>query len=171
MDTGCYTINAVRWIMGAEPTSVTDVSIKKAKHDQIDLETRAEFEFPSSPGEADTPRIGVVEHSLGSSLFSSRLIPRIHVETATHILSLSVFIAPWIFHSIRVTEKATGKVVRVEKVYGTLGWTTYTYQLDAFVKAVRTGEKAPGWVTGEDIVGNMKAIDMLYEKAGLLPRE
>ncbi|RUS26101.1 NAD(P)-binding protein [Jimgerdemannia flammicorona] len=172
MDTGAYTLNSVRWLLGAEPVRVTSAAVTKFSktHDQIDVETTAELEFPPAAG-SDTPRTATVEHSLGSSWLSpSRFLGFLRAETETHTLIYWNFIAPYFWHSIRITDKATN-VVSYEKVYGTTGWTTYTYQLEAFVKAVRTGEKAPGWITDEELVGNMTAIDLVYEKLGLLKRE
>jgi predicted dehydrogenase len=55
------------------------------------------------------------------------------------------------------------------------GYSTYKYQLDAFIKAVKSGGKdtssIPGWVSGEDSVANMAAIDAIYMHAGMKIRE
>ncbi|KAF9351348.1 hypothetical protein BGX26_010640, partial [Mortierella sp. AD094] len=78
------------------------------------------------------------------------------------------------YHYLTVKDKATGKSENLPKVYGE-GYSTYRYQLEAFVKAVKSGgkdvESIPGWVTGEDSVLNMAAIDAVYTKAGMKLRE
>ncbi|KAH8684426.1 putative oxidoreductase [Tricladium varicosporioides] len=84
-----------------------------------------------------------------------------------------------------VLKKWTGKERRwkgvpdVKKVYtwpveegseakkGEDWWTTYRYELEEFVDRVK-GRKGNGvWMSGEDSIGQMKAIDSVYEKAGL----
>jgi predicted dehydrogenase len=77
---------------------------------------------------------------------------------------LSVFnpIAPQIFHRLTVR---TDTGTRSERLRGD---STYTYQLRAFVAAVRSGTPLP---TGpDDAVLNMRVIDAVYAKAGLQPR-
>ena len=69
----------------------------------------------------------------------------------------------------------SGRVVRKwenresVKDYGPSGkedWTTYRWQLEAFVEKIRAG-KPEVWVSGEESTKQMKALDMIYEKAGL----
>jgi len=45
-------------------------------------------------------------------------------------------------------------------------WTTYRYQLEAFVDRVR-GRAPQTWVSREDSVANMEWIEKIYEKAGI----
>ena len=45
-------------------------------------------------------------------------------------------------------------------------WTTYRYQLEAFIAKVR-GEEPPHWIELEESVATMKLIDQVYDKAGL----
>lgn len=53
------------------------------------------------------------------------------------------------------------------------GYSTYRYQLEAFVSAVRGAntDTIPGWVSGEDSFKNMTAVDAVYKKAGMKVRE
>ncbi len=78
-----------------------------------------------------------------------------------------------LYHYITIKDKATG-ASETQKVYGD-GYMTYKYQLEAFVKAVKSGgkdtESIAGWVTGEDSVANMTAIDAIYTAAGMKVRE
>lgn len=74
-------------------------------------------------------------------------------------------------------DKATGKTENLPKQYGEGGFSTYTHQLEAFVKAVKSGNNKdvvnaiPGWVTGEDTIANMRVVDAVYKKAGMILRE
>jgi predicted dehydrogenase len=75
-----------------------------------------------------------------------------------------------------VQDKATGRTENLPKQYGE-GFSTYKYQLEAFVKAVKSGNNKdvinsiPGWVPGEDSIANMKVIDEVYTRAGMKLRE
>ena len=71
------------------------------------------------------------------------------------------------WHSIRVTPKQ-GKA-RTEKFYkfangkGEDWWSTYRYQLEAFVDRVR-GRDPQTWISGEDSIEQMAAVEKIYEK-------
>ena len=103
-----------------------------------------------------------------------------------HVVSKEVilwnFVAPSIWHRIDVVEehavrvRESGEVVKrwkekeAIKEYGPKGkewWTSYRWQLEAFVDRIKGRDGVGAWVEGEDSVGAMKAIDMVYEKAGL----
>ncbi|KAK1676450.1 putative oxidoreductase [Colletotrichum godetiae] len=49
---------------------------------------------------------------------------------------------------------------------GEFWWTSFRYQLEAFVNRIK-GRETHYWVTGEDSIKQMKMIDMAYEKSGL----
>ena len=117
---------------------------------------------------------------------------RIVLENAT--ITFPNFVGPWLNHSITVTDKFTNKVTKKFSQYtdgphwGTRGqrwWTTYRYQLEAFVdgvRAVQSGErtvkevdegKVAGlpWVPLRESVAEMGIIDAVYVKAGLPVRK
>jgi predicted dehydrogenase len=86
-----------------------------------------------------------------------------------------------VYHYISITDKATGKAEYrkqysagpiwgdVETSSGKGGrsfWSTYRYQLEAFVSKLK-GKEPAFWVTGEESINQMKSIDAIYEKAGL----
>jgi predicted dehydrogenase len=80
------------------------------------------------------------------------------------------YIAPTLYHSITVTT-TENKKSRVEKAYtfpdlGEPWWTTYRYQLEAFVNKVK-GRTPHAWVTKEDSIKNMEAIESVYAKVRL----
>ena len=92
------------------------------------------------------------------------------------------FIAPFFWHRIDVVDEHTvrveesGKIIKqwkqkaVIQEYGPPGkefWTSYRWQLEAFVDKIKGRDEVGVWVSGEDSIKQMKAIDMVYEKAGL----
>lgn len=70
---------------------------------------------------------------------------------------------PQSFHRVTVRTKEGKRRERVK------GDATYTYQLRAFVAAVRNG--APLLTPLSDSVANMRVIDEVYKKAGLDVRQ
>jgi predicted dehydrogenase len=147
MDMGCYVINIVRWLAESEPTVVSaEARLSSA---DVDRWMRAELRF----ADGRTARITC-------ALLSSALLclgARVWGSAGT----LRVFnpIAPQYFHRLTVR---TAEGVRREKVAGDA---TYTHQLRAFARHVRSGE--PITTDARDAVANMRVIDAVYRKAGL----
>ena len=81
-------------------------------------------------------------------------------------LTLRNYLFPFVYHHIHVAPTATaaGGTPRTERHYGG-GETTFELQLRAFVAAVRRG--APFPTTAADAAANMRAIDAIYDAAGL----
>ena len=113
--------------------------------------------------------------------------PVVSIELEKAKIVFDNFVVPTYMHSITITEKhqdgkLTGKK-HTEKTFtngpqwGTRGedwWTTYRYQLEAFVDAVRAkerGEEYKGpWMSLEESEKVMELIDNVYQKAGLPKR-
>ena len=88
---------------------------------------------------------------------------------------------PHLYHYISVTDKRNGKT-EIKKQYkggpkwgtvmtsdgqgGQSSWSTYRWQLEAFVSKCK-GEEPAAWVTNEESITQMETIDMIYEHAGL----
>ncbi|KAJ7739835.1 hypothetical protein B0H16DRAFT_1274942, partial [Mycena metata] len=77
------------------------------------------------------------------------------------------YLLPSVYQSITVK---TGSKSRVEKAYtfpdlGEPWWSTYRYQLEAFVNKVK-GRPTHAWVTKEDSIENMEVIESVYAKVG-----
>lgn len=103
------------------------------------------------------------------------IIPRlegvfVHVVCEQGVVHMINFPAPVIYHYITVTPHVGKK--RTEKAYSFLPgssakgeewWSSYRYQLQAFVDKVR-GRVPQTWVTGEDSVQNMFWIEKIYEE-------
>ncbi|CAD0088102.1 unnamed protein product [Aureobasidium vineae] len=96
------------------------------------------------------------------------------------------FPGPYLNHSINVRDNATGVTTKHQALVdgpqwlnrGEKWWTTYRYQLEAFVDRVRgvqsgnsvaEAEELDGlpWVSMQDSIAVMGIIDKVYEKAGL----
>lgn len=86
---------------------------------------------------------------------------------------------PNLGHSITITDKASGNK-KVEKAFvdgdqwgnrGESWWTTYRWQLEAFVDMVRATEAGSSysgpWMSLEESEKLMEVIDAVYDKAGL----
>ncbi|KAK0863836.1 hypothetical protein LTS02_006394 [Friedmanniomyces endolithicus] len=117
-------------------------------------------------------------------LWEGTITVTIELEKATIVFPN--FPGPWLSHSITVTDRGTGKVTK-HSAYtdgpqwlrrGARWWTTYRYQLEAFVdrvRAVQSGRSLRGaeemeglpWVGLEESEAVMALADQVYEKAGL----
>ncbi|KAF9113695.1 hypothetical protein BGX27_000966 [Mortierella sp. AM989] len=174
MDCGCYTINSIRYFTGLEITSV-EKAVPKLIIENIDGRMDAVLHLKR---EDDTVVEATVNASLTNPWFSIQTyrdaMPRFIAETDDKIFTFGIFLMPAYYHYISIKDKATGKTENLPKVYAE-GYTTYRYQLEAFVRAVKSGGKdttsIPGWVTGEDSLLNMTAIDSVYMKAGMKLRQ
>ena len=151
MDAGCYAINIVRALTGAEPDVVSAQA--KLMSPDVDRMMTAELRFPSGA----TGRVM-------ASMFS------------THVISLSVRargttgdvrafnpVMPKLLGSMRIRRAGQRHVERPTRS------DTYAHQLDAFLAAVRDGQPFPSTVA--DAVRNMAVIDSMYRAAGLQPRQ
>ncbi|MFN8495131.1 MAG: Gfo/Idh/MocA family oxidoreductase [Caldilineaceae bacterium] len=147
MDLGCYTVNLIRYLAGAEPTVVRAQA--KLAAPQVDRSMEADFRFPN----------GCTAHILNSFL-SPNLI-RITAKAICERGELYI-LNPFVPHRLHWLTVRTAAGKRRERFPGE---TTYTHQLRAFVQAVRGEATIP--TDGVDGVANMRVIDAIYEKAGL----
>ena len=117
MDAGCYTVNMVRWLAGAEP-EVVSAQARLAKPN-VDRYMRADLRFP----DGRTARVT-------ASLFSARLLAvgRGAQGSAGEMRVLNP-LAPHFYHSLKVVRP--GRTTR-ERIAGEA---TYTHQLRAFARA------------------------------------
>jgi len=172
----------MRYLASANPTSV--ISATPINHipqssppsfkPDIDRGTTATLAFPNDITGTLTCDLAVPPYF--------GFIPRLpslsaKVECEGGDIEIYNYIMPILYHSITVTKKtANKKETRVEKVYqfsdakvegkGEVWWTTYRYQLEAFVDRVK-GRKPQTWVEKEDSITNMEWIEKIYEKTGL----
>src|SRR3954454_17800297 len=154
MDLGCYCVHVIRSVdglQGAEPSLVAAKATERAGRPQVDESFEAEFRLPTGvpacahvdmAAQAFEMTIGVTG-SRGSALFADFVHPQ---------------------DDDRLTITVDGR----EHVEQLSRRSTYSYQLEAFVAAVRDGRPFP--TTTADTIATMRLIDACYRYAGLLPR-
>ncbi|KAI0344543.1 NAD(P)-binding protein [Trametopsis cervina] len=180
MDLGCYAMNVLLYFAGTSPVCVTsataDVFVPRSRSPDmdaglVDAGMHATLLFPNSVTASLTthlgapPRLGFVP-----------IVPEMSVVVTGEEGEMELFnhVMPSVYHSISVTRFEGGKREgkRVERVYkpkegrGEEWWSTYRYQLEAFVDRVR-GREPACWVTPEDSVNTMEWVERVYEKSGL----
>ncbi len=150
MDAGCYPVHIVRTFAGRDPT-VTQATAR-LRTPGVDRFVQAELSF----GAGTTGRVT-------ASMWSSSVLRSSAAVTGErgrmHILNP---IGPQVFNLVTVK---SAKGTRRDRVRGDA---TYSYQLAAFVAAVRRG--VPPLTPPADSVANMRVIDDIYRAAGLEPR-
>ena len=147
MDAGCYTVNMVRWLAGAEPEVVS--ARARLTSPNVDRYMRAELRFP----DGRTARVT-------ASLFSAQLLAiKAWVQGSGGEMHVFNPLAPHFYHSLKVAKP--GKTTR-ERIRGDA---TYTHQLRAFAEHVRGG--VPMSSDARDAIANMSVIDAIYRAAGL----
>ncbi|MGK8524006.1 Gfo/Idh/MocA family protein [Nocardia asteroides] len=151
MDAGCYAVHMARVFGGEEPEVVAATA--KLRGPRIDRAMSAELRFPSG----HTGRVRC-------SMWSSDLL-RIGARVVGDRGELRVLnpVAPQLPRRLSV-RSPRGR--RTEK---TSRRSTYAYQLDAFVAAVRHGEPVP--TSPDDAVATMSVINAIYAAAGLPLRQ
>src|SRR5262249_51448694 len=135
----------------------------------IDRGMEATLEFPNSV-------IVKLRADLGYPFTLIPGLPDIKATVTCERGSIEIFnyIVPTVYHWIRVTkngEAGTKPTVTILKAYkfedgegkGEDWWTTFRYQLEAFVDKVRN--RTPHtWVTAEDSIANIRWIEEIYAK-------
>jgi len=112
-------------------------------------------------------------------------LPMITVDLEKAIVVFYNAMMPHLYHYITVTEKDTGKTHTIkqysggplwdniptsnEKKGGDTRWSTYRYQLEAFVMKCK-GQEPPVFVSHEESINQMETIDQMYQVSGLGPR-
>jgi predicted dehydrogenase len=147
MDIGCYAINMVRFLAGAEPEVLRAEA--RLSSPKVDRWMTADLRFP----DGRTGRITC-------SLFSATLL-QLRVVVRGDAGEMRVFnpLAPHFYHRLSLRTPSGTTTERIA------GDATYTYQLRAFVDAVRSRSALP--TDASDGIANMRVIDAIYQKAGL----
>jgi predicted dehydrogenase len=151
MDLGCYAVNLIRFITGAEP-EVTQAEVRLVS-DNIDRWTRAELMF----ADGATAR-------LTCSMLTPRLLNfgcRVDGEKGKVIIHNPYM--PHLFNILRIDTKS-----RKQRGMQPRGESTYYYQLKAVSEAIQGKPLHVG--TAQDAVKNMRVIDEIYLQAGLSAR-
>jgi len=157
LDAGCYAINMVRSVIGAEPDVVDGRARVTAQG--VDRAFSGRLRFPPSATGA-TGATGAIR----CSLMSRRLLS-LHLDVRGEQGRMRAFnpLMPKLFGHITID--AGGR----RRTESPLASDTYAHQLDAFVSAINDGRPFPS--TADDAVRNMTVIDNCYRAAGLQPRQ
>ncbi|KAM6497057.1 NAD(P)-binding protein [Amanita muscaria] len=174
MDMGCYTLNCIRYLSSSNP-----VSVLSASHD-LYVPRHSPPSFASNMDRGSTATLELpndVTAQINCDLSQPGFkFPRISAKVECEGGSIEIFnfVMPVIYHSITVQKR--GQSIRTEKAYtfeegkmegkGEDWWTTYRYQLEAFVDKLR-GRTPQTWLNKEDAIANMEWIERVYEKTGL----
>ncbi|EGN98488.1 hypothetical protein SERLA73DRAFT_183526 [Serpula lacrymans var. lacrymans S7.3] len=194
MDCGCYPLSCLRYLTSANPISVNDAKATVYRRNTlIDTGMAVNLTFPSASPSSSPPESQPEEPVTATLVadFATPWIlgvlprmPRIFVlaECEQGSVEMFNFVMPVIYHYIQI-RPLQGKA-RTEKVYsfrtathkgtsedqnekkGEEWWSTYRYQLEAFVDKVR-GREPQTWVSREDSIANMEWIEKIYEKTNL----
>jgi predicted dehydrogenase len=154
MDLGCYSLHTMRGLAGyagGEPTLVSATGGERAGHPGVDEWVTATLQFPSGVTGTAGCNMASDHHQM-----SHRLI-----GTAGEAV-ITDFVNPHNDDRLIVTTNAGTRTERLGQR------SSYTYQLEAFTTAVRTGIPAP--TDAADAVVTMRLIDKCYEEIGLTPR-
>ena len=167
MDLGCYAINFVRHVMGAEPSKVQEAKSVEI-FPGVDAKTEATLEFPTG----STATIVASAKEWLPSL-KATIVGRNGKQ-----IKVNNFFVPFVYHKIDIYDE-NNKFLKSEQVYSDPSGendliSTYEFQLNSFVNAIQ-GDKAALQKLKEhgspkEAIQNMKVIDMIYQAAGLQPR-
>lgn len=195
-----YVLSAARYICNSKGDATVDIQEAKArinaKDPKVDeaMDTVLVFTHPEdgskitskTHGDLNTPKLlGIIPRLWDAT-------PSFTVELTKARLHLDNFVGPYISHSVTITHKdANGKLTGKKESlsaykggshWGERGqkwWTTYRYQLEAFVDMIRATEAGNKdgkgavacWVNLDESKGVLELIDGVYDKAGLPRRE
>lgn len=149
MDLGCYCVHMLRHLTGREP--VVESARAELGPPEVDVALEGNLRFPGPDGPT-----GAVSCSLRPE---DPLAARLAIEGTEGRMTVTNPVAPQIGHELHLVN-ADGELR--EQVDRT---PSYTYQLEAFLGAVRDGAPVP--TDGADAVATLTVIDALYAAAGL----
>ncbi len=154
MDLGCYGLHVLRTLApwtGGEPEPVTVRAGERAGAPGVDEWLDAELHFPS--GATATVRCSMVHPDRD---FSLRIVGSRGEAT------VPAFVEP------NRDDRVLVRTVAGERTEHLGTRTSYTYQLEVFIAAIRSGTPVP--TDADDAVATMTLIDRCYRLAGLPPR-
>lgn len=154
MDIGMYAIHGSRQVshlLGGEPEVVRANGGEVREHPGVDAWMNVVLEYPNG-----------VKANVVSSMVADQMDFSLRYVGSKGSVFAPAFIQPWLNDELIVTIDAD---TRVEHA-GTR--TTYTYQLEAFTRLLRTGE--PMATDSADAIRQAEYLDRCYVLAGMEPR-
>ena len=150
MDMGCYPLSWMRHFTGEEP----EVTSAEAVEGPPDVDMRLTTHLRFSTGATGT--------ATGSMMKGDTYQADLIAEGTRGTLTVNNPLVPHMGHEIKLEADGETNTETLTKR------TTYDFQLDAFVRALETGERLP--TDAEDAVKQMRLIDNAYRAAGMKPR-
>ncbi len=154
MDLGCYSLHSMRMLaplLGGEPSLVGATGAERPGHPGVDEWLKAELRFPNGVTGTAGCNMASDHHQMSHRL----------VGTAGEAV-IADFVNPHNDDRLIVT---TAAGTRTEHLGNR---SSYTYQLETFTTAVRTG--TPARTDADDAVRTMQLIDKCYLAVGMQPR-
>jgi len=154
MDLGCYGLHAQRMMgrfAGGPPELVSARAAAYRDLTDVDEWLDAELAFPS--GATGSARCHMAYKDVEMTL---RVVGT-QGEAVAHN-----FVQPHLDDRLSISTRSQARVETLGKR------SSYTYQLEAFAAAIRTGAPLP--IDAQDATSNMRLIDACYQAAGMPPR-
>ncbi|MFT4043602.1 MAG: Gfo/Idh/MocA family oxidoreductase [Gordonia sp. (in: high G+C Gram-positive bacteria)] len=154
MDVGCYGLHVFRMLhpfCGGPPEITGAAAIVSDRDRLVDATSSVSVRYPN----------GARGHN-SNSMLDDKFTFRLRISGSAGEVVIHDFLSPTRDNRLTVTTAAGTRVEHLPTR------TTYTYQLDAFAAAVRTGAELP--IGLDDAIENMRYIDAAYRAAGLPPR-
>lgn len=178
-----YVISSTRYFLDADvPKEVVSAKARPMKEDKrVDAAMDAMLKFEvGSTGRVVDSRVWTDMARPNVGLIIPRVweMPSIEIETEKAAFYFYNFMMPHLYHYVSIYDKVSKQTTYLKQykggpLWGDRGetwWSTYRYQLEAFVDKIR-GKEPVHWVTLESSVAQMETIDAIYEKSGLGKRQ
>lgn len=188
-------MNCIRYLSGANPTSIIHASAEqhvpssndaslRAAAVNVDRSTTATLAIPAPSGSSDVTATIFCDLSMPPTFGFVPKMPQVSAKVVCEggEVELFNFPLPTFYHSLTVRKRVAGGRVekRVEKVYtfesgsesegatpqGEAWWTTYRYQLEAFIDKLK-GRTPQTWLDEEDAVSNIEWIEKVYKEVSV----
>jgi len=147
MDIGCYPISWVRHLTGTEPIEISAQA--EIGPPNVDMMLEARMTLPGN----------IAAKILGDMRPNGKFRAEIVVQGTHGIMTVRNPLAPQMGHLLTTEIDGERQNLTFDRR------PTYSYQLDAFIHAVETGERP--LTDAEDAVKQMTVIDRCYESANL----
>ena len=142
-DVGVHSIDALRYILNAEVSSVSTLAAKDDLSGEVEAYAAMQLEMSG----------GVFAHVVANARAAYRTL--LEVTGSEGVLTAESGFS--VDRPVEVVHRKSGQVVSIVQTDNSDG---YVLMLDSFADAVRTG--APFAATGEDGVANMRILDAAY---------
>ncbi|RYP42088.1 hypothetical protein DL767_000453 [Monosporascus sp. MG133] len=181
-----YALSFTRYALraGTPEKVVSAIARPYEKDGRVDEAMNATLLFREQTGELVHSRVytDMARKWIGGVIPRVWEFPAIEVETEKAVIYYYNAMMPHLYHYISITDKATGISTTVKQYSGgpvwgdvttsngakggSTMWSTYRYQLEAFVAKCQ-GKDPAFFVTNEESITQMEVIDACYEKSGL----